>query len=112
MKLYVYRVYDLQGKLRNQGYFYAKSRDTMRARIAREFVGYETTVSETTEKPTQLIGANGNPVKGGIHLNETPKFIGRVLSLGTDPPTWFNADGGFSTFNKNTGKLYSKKRRY
>lgn len=110
MKLYTYRVYNLtRQNLVNSGYFYAKSRDTMRARVAREFVGYEVTVSETTEKPTDLKDVNGKSI--GIKFKETPKYIGKVLSLSTLTPTWYSADGDAYSFNKNTGKLYGKKRR-
>lgn len=109
MKLYIYRSYNLAGDMVDQGYFYAKSRDTMRARIAREQMYHETSVSETSEPPSQLMGANGKPVKGGIKLKDSPQYIGKVLSLQTVPPTWTSADGTARTFNRNTGKLYARR---
>ncbi len=111
MKLYIYRSYSLHNQsLVDSGYFYAKSRDNMRARIAREHKYCKTTVSETLEKPTQMMDIHGKPVKGGISLINPPTFIGEVLSLETVAPTWTDAKGGYQSFNRETGKLYGEKK--
>ena len=97
MKLYAYRAYSPSRQIIvDQGSFYAKSRDTMRARIAREQLGNEVSVFEVPEKPSQM--------------KDSPKFIGRVLSLATLAPTWYTPEGDIYSFNRITGKLYGKKR--
>ena len=107
MKLYIYRAYDFGGNLRDMGYFYAKSRDTMRVRIARQHIGQEVTILETNEKPSQMIDPYGKAI--GIKLKNSPTYIGKVLSFETIPPTWTSADGKSYGFNRSTGKLYKKR---
>ena len=113
MKLYYCKHIDRYGVPIAESTFYAKSRDTMRVKIAHMdvYAGREVSVYETDEKPTyEYIEYNGKPLKVGVKLKKMPAYIGSIYADKASSPLWKDAKGEVYNFYKSTGKLYKKRR--